>query len=62
MNENQNSPQIANKGCNGDSAFHTVLDFTRGSDEKNRYVKHTVANGMAIARSVMLDKNWKNWK
>lgn len=60
MNENQKSPQIASRGWNGDSAFHTVFGLILGSVEKNKYVKHTVANGIAIARSVMPAKNWKN--
>jgi len=57
MNENQNKPQIANRGWKGDCAFRTVFGFTLESVEKNRYVKQTVANGIAIARSVIAAKN-----
>jgi hypothetical protein len=62
MNKNQKSPQIASRGWNGDSAFHTVFGLILGCVEKNKYVKHTVAIGIAYARSLMPAKNSKNSK
>ena len=55
------TPQSAKAGCRGDSASKIVTFLILGMLVNTRYVMQIMARGIAIAVSVIVERNWKNY-